>query len=126
MIGLTNHVTVACLHTRITLHSYTITHARCHYAGWSVVEGSGKVVRFVLQVITCRGDARSVYAGRVTHPSNRHGHSGPSSLWGGACVVFESVCVRALARTYGRREAEEGGVEWRKRGRARGREEEMH
>ena len=40
--------------------------------------------------------------------------------------MFESVGVRALARTYGRREGEEGGVEWRKRGRARGREEEMH
>lgn len=61
-------------------HARTPPHTNTRYrTGWSMVEDSVRLVRFILQVSTRRGDARSAFAGKITHPSNRAGYTGELS-----------------------------------------------
>ena len=89
-------------------HARTPPHTNTRYrTGWSMVEDSVRLVRFILQVSTRRGDARSAFAGKITHPSNRAGYTGELShehrmkhcAWVPASVTLsQSLCEHTRAR----------------------------
>ena len=91
------------------MREQTVTHpcARTHanHTGWSIVEESVRLVRFILQVSTRRGNARSAFAGKVAHPSNRAGYTGEQriSIVRGCLRQSQSLCARKHARERERR-----------------------
>jgi hypothetical protein len=92
-------------------HARTPPHTNTRYrTGWSMVEDSVRLVRFILQVSTRRGDARSAFAGKITHPSNRAGYTGELSLEHRISIVrgcqlqshCHSLCVSTRVRAKAR------------------------